>query len=95
MKNDIYIHDSPGRLRVRAVKNQARAAAEVQELLAAMPGVIWAQAHMVTGSMVLGCLREHGYLERNLAPAKPSKIPQGIVDRMVERALAAALATIF
>lgn len=78
MNNEIYIHDIPGRLRIRteAIKKNARAAAAVQELLQATPGVISTSVNPLTGSVtvtydskhinspvILELLRTHNYID--------------------------------
>jgi hypothetical protein len=50
-----YIHDLPGRLRVRipCLKSRKRNCLEVEEILAAMPGVIAARANVLTGGVLV------------------------------------------
>jgi hypothetical protein len=72
-----YYHHIPGRLRVRCetVRRNEKRAAEAKRLLAAVPGVESADVNPLTGSIVaryspgavtpdviLGVLREQGYL---------------------------------
>jgi copper chaperone CopZ len=55
MRNQVYIHDIPGRLRVHTdvMKNDRQAAAEVQNLLAGLPGVISVETNLLTGSTIV------------------------------------------
>lgn len=77
MKNKAYIHHIPGRLRVRtqAIKNDRAAATQLQNSLAAIPGVTSASANALTGStigtyntkrvnseIILDVFRHSGYL---------------------------------
>jgi hypothetical protein len=78
MKNKAYIHHIPGRLRVctQAIKNDRAAATQLQNSLAAIPGVTSASANTLTGStivtyntkrvnseIILDVFRHSGYLE--------------------------------
>jgi copper chaperone CopZ len=55
MKKEIYVHDIPGRLRVRtgAIKNDNRAAAAVRDLIKATPGVFSVETNPITGSITV------------------------------------------
>jgi Heavy metal associated domain 2 len=78
MKKQTYIHNTPGRLRVRteAVRNRPAAAEAVRALVAGTPHVYSVEANPLTGSItvrydharmdastLLGILRGNGYLE--------------------------------
>jgi len=90
MDNKIYIHDIPGRLRIRteAIKRSEHAAAAVQELLHSTAGVLSAVANPLTGSItvtydvsqlsstsILELLRERGYLATETEQCERAAVP--------------------
>jgi hypothetical protein len=91
VKKPNYIHNIPGRLRVRteAVRNNSAAAAAARALLAATPHVLSVETNPLTGSItvhydpaglsappLLGILRRHGYLEGSGAAAQTGTVAQ-------------------
>lgn len=61
-----YIHNVPGRLRVRipCIKSKEANCLEVEEVLTAMPGVIEARANTITGSILVR------YRQAAISPAR-------------------------
>ncbi len=91
MNKQTYIHDVPGRLRVRtaAVRNNQPAAAAVRALLGATPHVFSVETNPLTGSItvrydparlsaaaILEVLRRNGYLEGAATVAQTHTIGQ-------------------
>jgi copper chaperone CopZ len=106
MKTKIYIHDIPGRLRVctEAVKNNGQAAAAVQDLLAATPGVLSAKANPVTGSIIvtydttrlaapaiLGVLHQNGYLDMETNVCERAAAQPSFAGRLLTEVVAPKL----
>ena len=90
MKNNTYIHDIPGRLRIRveAIKNNERTAAAIRDLLAAIPGVFSVRTNPLAGSVtatydttmltspeVLTSLRQNGYLDAETSSSERRTAP--------------------
>ena len=90
MNNKLYIHQIPGRIRVRteAIRKNDCAALAIQGLLQAIPGVLSAAANPLTGSItatydatrltstaILEFLREHGYIAADLANCERPAAP--------------------
>lgn len=99
MNKKIYVHDIPGRLRIRteAMKKNERAAAAVQSLLLPIPGVASVVVNTVTGSITVtydaaqlnsaflsGVLHWHGYVD---AQAKEGRQPSAPVQPSLGRTL--------
>jgi copper chaperone CopZ len=95
MKQQIYIHHIPGRIRIRteALKHKERTILAVQQLLQSMPGVLLAAVNPVTGSVtvtyetaqlhpaaILNVLRSHGYLK---AQTKNPEVERRACERPV------------
>jgi copper chaperone CopZ len=98
-----YVHHVPGRLRVRiaAVKRNRQAADRAKRTLSALPGVVSAEANIVTGSVTLRYdparisqddlfdgLRRAGYADAGFgqdASRGPEAVINGYADDVAEQ----------
>jgi hypothetical protein len=101
-----YRHHVPGRLRVRSerIKNRPTAAAAVESLIAAAPGVQRVKGNTITGSVtvnyepsattaaaILDLLQTHGYIQDcSLPPYR--HVPAGDLTARIGSRVAKALA---